>query len=219
MRGDTLCYLERVLDHFSSIAKSVDDTPGEGFLGGEGTRGKNQLFRAPLADRARQRLRSAPAWHDAERYFGKRELRRSRRVGKIAMQNEFEAARISCAVDGGYHRELTIADRAKHALEHLVLQAPLFVAERIALLQIGTGAKGLLAGARDDDASARLFGPEALEKFTQCERRSGVERIGDLGAIERRQQYVAGFFFDPQRLAIPLHAYRGPAPHLPGMRL
>ncbi len=100
-----------------------------------------------------------------------------------------------------------------------MLRVPLFVAERFALLQIGAGAKGPVAGAGDDDASVPLFGPEALEKFTQFERRSGVERIGDLGAIERRQQYVAGLFFDPQRLAIPLHAYRGRAPHLAGMRL
>ena len=77
----------------------------------------------------------------------------------------------------------------------------------------------VITGARDDNASVRLFGEEPLEKFTQFERRSGVEGVGDLGAVERRQQYIAGPFFDPQRLAIPLHAYRGRAPHLPGMRL
>src|SRR5882762_10259283 len=108
------------------------------------------------------------------------------------MQNEFEAARVSGAVDRGYHRDRTIADRAKHALEHLVLRAPLFVGERIALLQIGTGAEGLFAGARDDNASVRVFGAEALEKFTHFERRSGVEGVGDLGAVQRRQQYIAG---------------------------
>ena len=89
-----------------------------------------------------------------------------------------------------------------------MLRAPLFVAERFALLQIGAGAKGPVAGTRDDDASAWLFVLEALEKFAQFERRSGVEGVGNLGAIERHQQYIAGLFFDPQRLAIPIHACR-----------
>src|SRR5882672_5253094 len=153
MRGDAPCHLERVLEHFSSLAKSVDDTPGEGFLGGEGTRGKDQLFRAPLADRARQRLRSAPAWHDAERYFGKRELRCSRRVGKIAMQNELEAARISCAVDGGYHRKRALVHQGEHPLENLMLIEPLLVGERAPLLEIRPSAEGPLAGAGEHDAA------------------------------------------------------------------
>src|SRR6266699_1472858 len=88
MRGNTLCHLERVLKHFSRLAKSVDNAPGEGFLGRERARREDQLFRAPFAGRARQRLRTASARHDAERYFSERELCRTRRVGKIAMQNE-----------------------------------------------------------------------------------------------------------------------------------
>src|SRR5256885_485903 len=200
--------LERILEYFSGLAKLVHDAPGEGLLGREGARRKDQLLRAPFADGTRQRLRSTPARHDAERYFGQSKLRRFRRVGKIAKQDELEATRVGGAVDGGYHRDRAIADRTEHALEHLVLRAPLFVAERIALLQIGAGAKGPVASARDDNASAWLFVPEALEKFTQFERRSGVEGIGDLGAIERHQQYIAGLFFDPQRLAIPIHACR-----------
>jgi len=93
---------------------------------------------------------------------------------------------------GGYHRDRTIAHRAKHALEYLVLRAPLSVAERTALLQIGAGAKRLVPGAGDDNAPVRLFGQEALEKFTQLERRSGVEGVGHLGAVEGRQQDIAG---------------------------
>src|SRR5256885_1165888 len=196
--------LERILEYFSGLAKLVHDAPGEGLLGREGARRKDQLLRAPFADGTRQRLRSTPARHDAERYFGQSKLRRFRRVGKIAKQDELEATRVGGAVDGGYHRDRAIADRTEHALEHLVLRAPLFVAERIALLQIGAGAKGLVAGARDDDAPIRLFGPKAPEKLAQVERRSGVESDENRGAIERDQQYTAGLLFDPQGPAIRL---------------
>src|SRR5207244_13151801 len=178
----------------------------------QGTRRKDQLLRAPFADGARKRLRSTPARHDAEGYFGQSKLRPFRRVGKIAKQDELEAARIGGAVDGGYHRDRAIADRAEHALENLVLRVPLFVTERVALLQIGTGAKGLVAGARDDDASVRLFGPEALEKFTQFARRPCVEGIGNLRGIARHQQYIAVLLFEPQGHAISLPACRRAPP-------
>jgi len=65
------------------------------------------------------------------------------------------------------------------------------------------GAKRLVPGAGDDNAPVRLFGQEPLEKFTQLERRSGVEGVGHLGASRVANKNIAGPFFDPQRLAIP----------------
>jgi len=42
-------------------------------------------------------------------------------------------------------------------------------------------AQTLVPGAGDDNAPVRLFGQEALEKFTQLERRSGVEGVATSG--------------------------------------
>src|SRR5256885_16448537 len=93
--------LERILEYFSGLAKLVADAPGEGLLGREGTRRKDQLLRAPFADGARKRLRSTPARHDAEGHFGQSKLRPFRRVGKIAKKDERKAARNGGAGDGG----------------------------------------------------------------------------------------------------------------------
>jgi hypothetical protein len=84
-----------------------------------------------------------------------------------------------------------------------VLRAPLLVAERVAFLQVGAGAKRLVPGPSDDRAAVPLFVPEALEKFTQLERHPRIEGIGDLGAVERRQENVVRPVLHPERGILP----------------
>src|SRR5262249_18209975 len=166
---------------------------------------QDELLGAPLADNSRQRLRAPAPGHDSERHLREGELRCFRRIREVAVQDELQASSIGGTVDRRYHRSRAVAYCAKHALEDLMLRAPLLGAERIALLQVGAGAKRFVARSRDDDAAASLFGLEVLEKFTQLKRGAGVERVGDLGAVERRQNYIVRPLLDPQRLALAFH--------------
>src|SRR5260221_1359842 len=216
-RGDVLSRPQRFLHQLAGLAELVHETPSVCFLRGKWAGRQNELLGASLADDAGQRLRAAAARHDPERHFRKRKCCRLRRVGKIAVQDELQTACVGGAVYCGYHRDRTIAHRAKHALEYLVLRAPLSVAERTALLQIGAGAKRLVPGAGDDNAPVRLYGQEALEKFTQLERRSGVEGVGDLGTVEGHKENSFRLFLHPQR-GVLFHACSRPGDSIPGHR-
>src|SRR6267154_1171608 len=109
----------KLLQEALGAAELVHETPSVRFLRGKWAGRQNELLGASLADDAGQRLRAAAARHDPERHFRERKRRVPRRVGKIAVQDELQTARVGGTVDGGYHRDRTIAHRAKHALEHL----------------------------------------------------------------------------------------------------
>jgi hypothetical protein len=89
--------------------------------------------------------------------------------------------------------------------EGFVLRAPLLAGERVAFLEVGSGAEGLLARAREHHAAAPLLGLEAPEKIAQVERCLRVERIADLGAVEGREEDILRPFLHPQR-GVLLHA-------------
>src|SRR6266702_7666793 len=197
--------LERRIEQPRWLAQPVDDAPGKRLLRRKGPRCEDQLLCTPLAHGARERLRAA-AWHDAERHLGERESRRFRGIGEIAKQHELEAARVRGAVDRGDHRDRAVAHRAEHALENPVLRAPLLLAERVALLQVGAGAEGLVARAGEHDAAAPPLGLKAFEKLAEVERSPRVEGVGDLGPVEGRQKQVTGRFLHPRRVVFPLHA-------------
>ncbi len=200
---------------FAWFAQLVDHTPGECFLGGKGACCEYQLFCAPLADRPGQRLSAAATRHDAERHLGKRKLRRFRCVSEVAHQYELEAARVSRAVDRGNHGNRAVEHRPEHALEDYVLRDPLLIVERSAFLEIGTRAECPLACAGEDHAAMPLSGRDLAENAVQIECGLGVEGIGDLGAVESREEDAIRPFFQPQRFEIlsifdPLRGSRPP---------
>src|SRR5262245_4147696 len=155
-RGYAAGGIKRFLEQLTRFAEPVDDAPSERLLGGKGTSRQYQLLGAPLANDPRQRLRAAPARHDPDRDLGESKLGGLRCIGEITVQNELESSRVGRAVDCGYHRDRTIANRAKHSLEGLVLRAPFRVAQRIALLQVGARAKRLVARAGQHNAAMTL---------------------------------------------------------------
>src|SRR6266540_1899830 len=84
--------LERRIEQARWLAQPVDDAPGKRLLRRKGPSCEDQLLCTPLAHGARERLRAAAAWHDAERRLGERKSRRFRGIGEIAQQHELEAA-------------------------------------------------------------------------------------------------------------------------------
>ena len=133
------------------------------------------------------------------RIIGERETRAVRGVGEVALQHDLQAARVGRAVHRRDHRHRAIEDGLEGALEDLVLQHPLVVGEGVALLQVGAGAKRLVARAGQHHAAilARLF-HQSTETVLQVVPGLGVEGIGDLGAVHGDHHHAVVAVLDEQ---------------------
>jgi hypothetical protein len=114
-----------------------------------------------------------------------------RRTSGSAKRASLEAAAEGVAVDRGDDRQRQLHQRHEAALEELVLHLPRGLRHAVALLEIGAGAEGALAGAGEHHAAgfARLGrqpGPELVELAPHL-RVEGVER---LGAVQRDEQQM-----------------------------
>ena len=164
---------------------AVHHAPFVSLGGGERASGQNDLLGPPLADRARQVLRSAGAGHDAERDLGQREAGILGGVNKVAAQRQFATAGISGAVDRADDRDGAADKRPDHALEQQMLVLPGLVGHAVALLEVAAGAKRPLPRAGQDDTTL-ICGRcvDRVEKRQEIAAHLRVHRVGHLRAIE-----------------------------------
>jgi hypothetical protein len=171
--------------------------------------GIDQLLGPPRAHRARQVLRAACAGHDAERYLGQGKARAPRCIDEVAAERELAPAAEGRPVHSSDHRHRTVDDCPDHALEHVVLGIPLLVAHALALLEIGTGAKGTVAAAGEHhDPGRRRIGDDAREQLQQFAADRRIHGVCGIGAIDRDHQDMVRAL-DQQRLELGSLAHPG----------
>ena len=69
--------------HLLWRADAVQNAPFKRLFRGEGLAGQDDFLGAAFADNARQGLRAAGAWHDANRHFRQRKARARHAIGKV----------------------------------------------------------------------------------------------------------------------------------------
>ncbi|MGX1414304.1 hypothetical protein AB7M43_004396 [Bradyrhizobium elkanii] len=194
------------LQQFPWRQHPIDQPPALGLGSRERLAGQDQFLGAALADGARQILRAAATWHDAERHFGQREACIGRGVDKVERRRDLAAAAIGRTIDRADHGNRTAQQSAQHALEDQMLCLPGLVRHAVALLQIAPGAERLVAVSGQDHRAQPLdVGREALEQFHQIEAHLGVHRIGRFRPVQRHQQDIAITPFDLDGLEISSH--------------
>ena len=204
--GDAARGLDDLVAQFVGRAEPVDHAPLIGVLGRKRPTGQDDLFGAPLADSARQVLRTAGAGHDTERRFGQREAGGFGRIDKVATQRQLTAAGVRGAVDRPQHRNRTADKSPDHALEEEMLGLPGFVRHALAFLEIAAGAKRLVAGPGQHNATMRQrVGVDAVEKRQQIAAHLGVHRIGDIRPAERDDGQATALVLDANGFVVSGH--------------
>jgi hypothetical protein len=193
--GDRFCGFKRVAQR----SYPVENAPGQAFVGRELPARQNELLGAALAHGAREVLRAGAAGHDAQAHFGQREARAGRGIDEVAGERDLEAAAEGVAVQRRDHRQREFHQRHEAALEQLVLCLPVGGRHAVALLEVGAGAEGALAGTGQDDAAQRAgLGRQARPQLEQVASHLAVERIQHLGTVEARHEHVLAMLLEVQ---------------------
>jgi hypothetical protein len=130
----------------AGIEHAVEQRCAGQFVGQDRRAGEDHVQRGFKAQHARQALRAARAWQQAQLDFGQRDLRAARRHPVVAAQRQLKAAAHAHAVDGRDNR----LDRAFGDGDQGVQRRFGKGLGRIEFTDVGA-AREHLAGARDDD--------------------------------------------------------------------
>ena len=182
-------------------ADPVDHAPFKGLLRGERATAQDDFLGAAHADRSRESLSAAGAWHNPERDLGQREAGAARRVDEIAAQGEFATASIGGAIDRRDDRNGAIDHSADAALRQPMASGPFFEGLFLPFLQVGAGAKRPRACAGEDNATNLAWLPgRLLEQRQQFGGHSRIGRVGGLGPVERCDQQARRRLLDLKRV-------------------
>jgi hypothetical protein len=127
----------------------------------------------------------APGIH-SKRNLCQRKTRICGGVHEIRSRGDLTTPATGRAVDRSHQRDWTSHHRPHHSFEDCVLRLPALIGRTIALLEISTSAKRLLAAACDDhSAQAFQIDRERLEQFHEVKSHTRIQCVRHLGPIER----------------------------------
>ncbi|MND78859.1 hypothetical protein D3C80_705800 [compost metagenome] len=167
---------------------AIDQAPGLGRRGVDGSGGEQQFGGAGVAHVARQQPRPAVAGDDAQLHEGHAEAGAVRGDADVAQAGDVAAQAHGRAVDGGDQRNLQPVERADDAMDDAAIafadgraRALEQVGARLHGLEVAAGRKGA-ARPRHDDATDRGVGVDRLagggEGLAVLQVRQGVQPVG-----------------------------------------